>query len=767
MRFFIRTFFLMLSVGFCCIPNEMTARHIVGGDVTYTFVQFNADTTLVTFFIDVTMYRDSESGGASFDQDASFGVFRQTGPGSWTLVNQIDNIDPSVPFAILPNDDPCVEEPINQIGVEQASYRFNVTLPIIDENYMIAYQRCCRNETISNLINPGDQGAVFDVVITPEAQILGNNSPDFNTFPPIFICAGFPIFVDQSATDADGDELVYSFCTPFTAGGTLDANTGGQGGCCECVRPEPDMGCIPEFDEVPFRAPFTQRQPLGGDPLVQIDPSSGLITGTPVTTGQFVVGVCIEEFRNGVSLGKIRRDFQFNVLACEKQVNAVLDSDNVLNDSQNTFVINSCGDTSITIRNLSTDVDFIQTYDWTFYRGTEIIFELSGGVEARDADVVFPGLGFYEGIMILNEGIDCADTAFFEVNMFPSITAAWDFSFDTCVAGPVAFVDTSFSGAGVDALTNWTWDFDDGRFSSLQNPSHLYDQPGQRNVTLIVEDTNECMDTLSQEFNYQPAPAVIIVEPNSFIGCTPSEITLNNLSSPIDSTYFILWDLGDGSTSGEISPTHTYLEAGDFNLSLDIVSPIGCGISDSFDGLIRIRESPEADFDCFPDDPTALNRTVSFTDLSRDAGAWSWDFGGTGNSFEQSPTYTFPDTGIHNVILTVLHPITNCPDTMSKIIDVRPTVEFHFPNAFTPNADSNNDLFLGNGFHGGLIDFEMSIWNRWGQMVFETQDSRAGWNGQEFNTGKASPQGVYVFKASYKDPRGNDFVQEGHVTLLR
>ena len=104
---------------------------------------------------------------------------------------------------------------------------------------------------------------------------------------------------------------------------------------------------------------------------------------------------------------------------------------------------------------------------------------------------------------------------------------------------------------------------------------------------------------------------------------------------------------------------------------------------------------------------------------------------------------------------------------MSKIIDVRPTVEFHFPNAFTPNSDSNNDLFLGNGFHGGLIDFEMSIWNRWGQMVFETQDSRAGWNGQEFNTGKASPQGVYVFKASYKDPRGNDFVQEGHVTLLR
>ena len=188
---------------------------------------------------------------------------------------------------------------------------------------------------------------MFDVVITPEAQRLGNNSPDFETFPPIFICAGFPVFVDQSASDADGDELVYSFCTPFTAGGTLDANTGGEGGCCECVRPEPNMGCIPEFDEVRFRAPFTQRQPLGGDPLVQIDPSSGLITGTPVTTGQFVVGVCIEEFRNGVSLGKIRRDFQFNVLACEKQVNAVLDSDNVLNDSQNTFVINSCGDTCL------------------------------------------------------------------------------------------------------------------------------------------------------------------------------------------------------------------------------------------------------------------------------------------------------------------------------------------------------------------------------------------------------------------------------------
>jgi len=284
---------------------ELSAAHIVGGDVTYKFLRFNNDSTEVTFEIDFTLYRDKLGGGAGFD-DASqtaFGVFRKNAAGDWNLYEEIRGMGPGAVTQVEIVDEPCVEEPVGQVAVEEASYIFPVTLEVGDTDYMIAYQRCCRNETIINIFNPGDAGAAFDVIITPEAQSSGNNSPVFDEFPPIFICAGYPISVDQSATDREGDDLRYTFCAPFTAGGTFDAQgpNAGNVGCCDCVRPRP-ANCGPDFANVQFRPPYSPTTPLDGDPIVRIDELTGIITGTPENTGQFVVGVCVEEFRNGMSL---------------------------------------------------------------------------------------------------------------------------------------------------------------------------------------------------------------------------------------------------------------------------------------------------------------------------------------------------------------------------------------------------------------------------------------------------------------------------------
>ncbi len=762
---------LIVLLFLCLSVYDTDAAHIVGGDVTYTFLRFNADTTTVTYRINFTIYRDALGGGADFDPGdlAFFGVFREDTPGNWVEARTpITGIDPTTPVRIIPNDDPCVIEPIGRVSVEEASYIFEVTLPIVDVNYMISYQRCCRNETINNLINPGDTGAAFDVIISPQAQREGNSSPRFNTFPPIFICAGFPIMnVEQSATDADGDLLQYTFCHPFTAGGTFDANSpGGNLGCCDCVRPSPEI-CEPPFQNVTFFPPFSMSEPLGGDPIVSIDPVTGIISGTPEVTGQFVVGVCVEEFRNGVSIGKIRRDFQFNVLTCNRQVEAGVSSTDMIMDAngETTFIIRSCGDTSLTLRNTSTDENFIRTYDWEFFDEGNLFFTQSGGLDMADANVTFPGIGVYTGMLVANKGLECSDTALFRVDLFPEINGDYEFDFDTCVAGPVAFTDLSSTGG--DRLVAWSWEFEPGSTSNLQNPNFEFRDPGSMDVSLIVEDDNQCMDTMIRVVDYFPAPETVVIDPSNFIGCDPATITFENLSFPIDSTYDILWTFGDGGTDTVVSPTYTYLEPGNFEVSIDIVSPIGCEIERDFGELISIQESPEADFDCEPDQLTNFDRTASFTDLTDIAGAWSWDFGGVGTSFVQNPTFTFPDTGIYRVRLTAFHPVTNCPDTISKLIDVIPVVEFHFPNAFTPNGDASNDFFMGNGFFEGLRDYDLTIWNRWGQLVFQTNDPREGWNGQEFNTGKRSPQGVYVFKSTYMSPRGENILQEGHITLVR
>ena len=760
--------FSVLGLVFLFNAQKAKAAHIVGGDVTYDFVRFNGDSTEVTFRIIFTLYRDEFSGGAGFDSDAAFGIFQEDSAGRWALYRQIRGVNPGGIESIPDPELPCIEPP-SQTGVQRGTYVFEVTLDVGDRNYMVAYQRCCRNNTIGNILNPEETGAVFDVIITPKAQREGNSSPKFNSFPPIFLCSGIPFEFDHSAQDLEGDVLRYTFCAPFESGGTVDAQTGTLG-CCECVRPDPGQ-CAPPFENVRYRPPYTKNAPLAGNPVVSIDNNSGLISGTPEINGQFVVGVCVEEFRDGILISQIRRDFQFNVLTCTPNILARLEADDVTTggpnapDDTEVYLIKSCGDTTVNIVNRSTGSD-IETYSWTFLDGNgDLLFESFGASENRDVAVTFPGLGSYSGTMILNEDSECADTAYFSVSLFPSIDGEYEFAYDTCVAGPVEFSDLTVTGA--DDVVGWNWDFGDGGGSSSQNPMHTFQEPGTKRVTLISEDNNECKDTVVKDIVYLPVPQLVVVEPTTFVGCLPAEIFFNNLSTPIDSTYDIFWDLGDGNTSDEISPTHNYLESGTYSVSVDITSPIGCTVSKEFPNWIRVLDAPVADFTYSPLEPTILNREVRFFDNSIGAGAYQWNFGGVGNSFMKDPTFFFPDSGVYDVLLTTFHPVTNCPDTVMKRIDIRPFASLFLPNAFTPDNNGKNDEFLGNGYYDGIGEYTMEIWNRWGEKIFETNDPLEGWNGQYNNTGQALPQGVYIYFVQYSGPRGEVETKKGQVTLVR
>ncbi|MBS1637551.1 MAG: SprB repeat-containing protein, partial [Bacteroidetes bacterium] len=147
---------------------------------------------------------------------------------------------------------------------------------------------------------------------------LPNSNPVFNLFPPLFLCVNQPFSFNHSATDADGDSLVYSLYTPYDgeAGvGPLDptfpANTA-------------------SFTPITFLGGFSTTSPLGS-PLT-LNPSTGLLSGTPTMIGQFVVGVMVKEYRNGVYLGETLRDFQFNVLNCPQPPPAITVADISIND---------------------------------------------------------------------------------------------------------------------------------------------------------------------------------------------------------------------------------------------------------------------------------------------------------------------------------------------------------------------------------------------------------------------------------------------------
>ncbi len=738
---------LLLPVIF---SSALSAKHIIGGVVTYT-CNGSGNYSFV-----MKMYRDCNCVDcADFDSPAPIAIYR----GNSAPYDLIDVLNISLdgnPINISPPDYPCLIPP--DICVEQGTYSWNMTLPVSNESYHIVYQRCCRNVTISNIYDPDNSGATFSVEITPLAQSLCNDSPTFTGFPPTVICVGEPLNYDHSATDPDGDQLVYEFCSPLLGGG-IDGgpdNPGGNASSCTGIAPSPP--CAPPFFPVNFVLPaYSPAYPLAGNPPVTINPTTGLITGTPTTQGQFVVGVCISEYRNGQLLSVIRRDFQFNVASCTPTVVATIDADSVA--AGNRFIINDCGDYSVALDNQSYQQQFIDEYSWTF--------DINGTPQtatAWDPTIDFPGPGQYMGALFLNPGTGCADTAFITINLFEAPIADFVYVYDTCVAGPVSFTDQSQPlGA---PLTSWGWDFDDGDISGDESPLHIFNAPGIRNVTLHIIDENGCEADTTKEIVWFPVPPLLVVEPSSFTGCVPATVFFNNLSFPIDSTYTIHWDFGDGGSSGDISPTHIFDSAGIYTVYLEVTSPIGCYIDETWPNWIQVDPSPTAGFSYTPVELNTFHKTVTFTDESIGAVSWLWDFNHEGASVLPDPQFTFQDTGVHFVQQIVTH-ASGCMDTLIQYLDIVPIVTYYLPNAFTPNNDDVNDFFLGTGYFVGLHDFEMTIWNRWGELIFETEDPREGWNGRKNNTGDLGPNGVYVCVVHYTGPRGQMIELTGYATLIR
>lgn len=735
--------------------SPISARHIIGGVITYT-CQGNG-----VYHFTMKIYRDAYGGGATFDDPAQVAVYQCGTNSPCNLLNTGDAINIlgiplSFPVIQIENPSyPCLLVPPD-IRVEQGTYYFTLNLPLSPESYHIVYQRCCRNNTISNIYNPEDTGASFSVEITPQAQQVCNNSPVFDEFPPTVICAGEPLSFQHSATDPDGDQLVYEFCAPVKGGGPFGTpDNPGNPSACNGVAPSPP--CPPPYLPVDYILPtYSPTAPLAGNPLITIDPNTGLITGTPVALGQFVVGVCVYEYRNGQLLSVIRRDFQFNVESCEQTVVADILEDEVIGDQE--FLINSCGNNVVTFQNQSYQESLITSYLWEFdLNGTKEV------IKTKNATVTFPGVGQYQGIMAINPGTNCGDTAIIYVNVFPAITADFSFDYDTCVAGEVTFTDLSTTGSN--QMVSWTWNLEPGINSSEVDPVHLFSSPGVKPVTLTVLDINDCEADITQPINWFPVPPLLIIEPSSFIGCQPANIVFNNLSSPIDSTYLIKWEFGDGKTGSDISPTHLYETPGLFSVSVEITSPIGCSTSAFFQDWITVDPSPTANFTYQPNPISSLNPEVTFTDLSIGADRWLWQFDSDGTSKLQHPAFTFPDTGLQRVLLTVTHP-SGCQDTLVQYLDVIPEVRYFLPNAFSPNRDGLNDFFIGRGLTDGMKFFSMKIFNRWGEVLFESSDPESGWDGTRSGQSEPVQPGVYIYQVDYADSRGNKYTLSGFATLV-
>lgn len=750
-----RLFLIFIFIG---ISYQISfARHIVGGEIYYECLGKNANGTKMKYRFTMYVYRDCFSvASAELDGVAQVGIYIKDTANTYrydTLadvpLNSRRILDPT-------NNDPCITPP--RVCVEEGVYIFEKELKIIDFNYVIVYQRCCRNITIGNILKPDEQGAAYYVEITPQAQRLCNNSPRFKSFPPIVICSGQPLAFDHGATDKEGDLITYEFCAPFTAGGQKGSTAGnGNPSDCDGVMPDREK-CLPPFKTVTFLGPkYTATVPLGGNPVVKINPVDGYITGIPEDIGQFVVGVCIKEYRSGVLLSIVRRDFQFNVAKCDVKLSAKVQSDSISRDQE--FVINSCGNNTIDFINQSTIQQFIKTKDWFFKVGNDTVRSNNDNFK-----VTFPSIGTYRGQLILNKGMTCSDTAFINVHVYPGLNADFKYKYDTCIAGPVSFTNLSTTGSGT--MRSYDWTFSPGLQSMDKNPQYVFRTPGFKDVRLQITDINGCVDDTVRRIEYFPVPALLVIDPKIFVGCEPLPIFFENLSIPIDSTYDIRWDFGDGGTSNKISPTHIYQNKGLYSVSLKVTSPIGCHTEIAYSDWITVKESPKAAFDYTPQKLSSFNKSIDITDHSLRSQSVVYQLSTKERLLLRNPHYTFRDTGIYTITQYAYHE-NGCIDSLTYRIDVEPKVTFFMPNVFTPNGDGKNDEFFGKGAVDFMLNFQMTIWDRWGGKLFETNDVNQSWNGRFGNTGDFVSNGVYLYIVSYKTPRGQDIRLKGYATVLR
>jgi gliding motility-associated-like protein len=255
---------------------------------------------------------------------------------------------------------------------------------------------------------------------------------------------------------------------------------------------------------------------------------------------------------------------------------------------------------------------------------------------------------------------------------------------------------------------------------------------------------------------------------NPSAGCKPLDVTFYNMST--NTGQYCLWDFGDGSAVVNAcdSVIHTYTVPGSYDVMLTVYSPQNCRNDSLATGFINVYENPVAEFESSPNPTTIFNTTVYFTDLSSGTiSSYIWNFAGLDSSQVPNPVYHFPaDTGTYPVKLVVSSP-DGCSDTVIHWVKIENEYMIFIPSAFTPtgNGPKENETFRPVGFGISPENYHLYVFDRWGNLLFETQNLYEGWDGTYKN--EKVMQGVYNYKIVLKDLAGDQHTYIGKVLVIR
>jgi gliding motility-associated-like protein len=546
-------FFYVLLLGSYITCN---GDHLMGSDLSYKCLGGNS------YEINFKIYRNCNSLNNNIDQEAVITVFNKNNNSyvrtfSIPLINQTNIPNPP--------STPCFDAPLqSEVCVQLLQYKGTVNLPASTSSYLLVYQRCCRNPDITNVFNVGSIGSTLQLEIPSSTVAACNSSPSFNLNAPNFICIFKQESIDFSATDTDGDRLVYSLCAPKEG---LDFNCPviSNNNQCGLVRATP-----PPYNDVSYNNSFSSLQPFGNTSPVRIDSTTGMLSIFAKTLGKFTVGVCVKEYRNGVLIGQISRDYQFNTVECNSnEPRTGLDTTGINGATAiNDDVYSNCqGATARFVnygRNSSSD-----TYFWDF----GITNRLDDTSTLASPSFAYPDTGTYIVRLIINKGKACSDTDDFKLIYYPGLKVNYGFSPANCQNDLVLFSDSSTSV--YNDINKWQWVFAAGDTAFVKNPTKVYTSSGAYNVTLTTTTSRGCVGKVSKTVIVNPKPKAAF---NANYLCYKHNATFTDastISTGIITKYN--WDFGDGQSDTLKNTSHVYnVFADSFPVRHIVTSALGC-----------------------------------------------------------------------------------------------------------------------------------------------------------------------------------------------
>ena len=380
----------------------------------------------------------------------------------------------------------------------------------------------------------------------------------------------------------------------------------------------------------------------------------------------------------------------------------------------------------------------------------------------QNAGFSFTTAGTYNITLTITSDQGCTDSLVKSVTAYAQPAA--DFSTTPasgCVPFNVTLNDQSSIAAGT--IVTWNWRAGNLFSSTQQNASFNFTSPGTNDVMLTVTSNQGCADSLTKSITAYASP-VVDFEAIPAQGCVPLDVPINDLSTiAAGSIVSWNWQIENLFTSQQQNDNFSFTADGLYDVTLTVTSDMGCATTLTRADFIAAYPNPVAEFAADPWETELVNPEIKFSDLSTgNPVQWNWQFGTGEGSTLQNPSYSYREVGNFTVQLEIANQY-GCTDSVTHTVDIFQTSTIFAPNVFTPNGDGNNDTW--GVLATNVKFFELKIFDRWGEKIFESNDINKQWDGTY--RGKPLSPGVFVYTYTIVNLKNATRNMKGSLTLIK